>query len=54
MKVLPWHPNLTWVFALQAHTDISSVERHGTRHAHQTIMAAALTDKLLHLSSPKS
>jgi hypothetical protein len=54
MKDLPWHPNLSWVFVLRAHADISSVERHGTRHAHQPIVAAALTDKLLHLSSPKS
>jgi hypothetical protein len=54
MKDLPWHPNLPWVFAHQAQADISSVERHGTRLAHQTTMAAALTDKLLHLSSPKS
>jgi hypothetical protein len=54
MKDLPWHPNLSWVFVLRAHADISSVERHGTRHAHQPIVAAALTNKLLHLSSPKS
>jgi hypothetical protein len=54
MKGLPWHPNLPWVFAPQAHTYISSVERRETHHAHQTTMAAALTDKLLHLSSPKS
>jgi hypothetical protein len=54
MKGLPWHPNLPWVFAAQAHTYISSVERRETHHAHQTTMAAALTDKLLHLSSPKS
>jgi hypothetical protein len=51
---LPWHPDLPWVFVLRVHVDITSVERHGTRHAHQTIVAAALTDKLLHLSSPKS
>jgi hypothetical protein len=36
MKDLPWHPNLPWVFALRAHADISSVERHGTHYAHQT------------------
>jgi hypothetical protein len=51
--MLPWHPNLPWVFAPQVHTDISSVERRETRHAHDTV-AAALTDKLLDLSSPKS
>jgi hypothetical protein len=45
---------LPWVFTPQARVDISSVERRETRYAHQTIMAAALTDKLLHLSSPKS
>jgi hypothetical protein len=54
MKGLPWHPNLPWVFAPQAHADISSVERRETRHAHQTTVAAALTNKLLHLSPPKS
>jgi hypothetical protein len=54
MKDLPWHSNLPWVFALRVHVDISSVERYGTRHAHQTIMAVVLTDKLLQLSSPKS
>jgi hypothetical protein len=54
MKDFPWHPNLPWVFGPQAHTDISLVERRGTRHADQTTMVAALTDKLLHLSSPKS
>jgi hypothetical protein len=54
MKDLPWHPNLPWIFAPQAHANISSVERHGTRHAYQTVGAATLTDKLLHLNSPKS
>jgi hypothetical protein len=54
MKDLPWHPNLPWVFAPQAHAGISLVERHGTRHAHQTTVVAALTDKLLNISSPKS
>jgi hypothetical protein len=33
-------PSLPWVFALQAHIDISSVERHGTHHAHPTTAAA--------------
>jgi hypothetical protein len=54
MKDLPWHPNLPWVFVLEALVNISSVERHGTHHAHQTTVVAALTDKLLHPSSPKS
>jgi hypothetical protein len=54
MKDLPWHPNLPWVFVLHALISISSDERHGIHHAHQTTVAVALTDKLLHLSSPNS
>jgi hypothetical protein len=46
--------NLDGYFALQAHAYISSIERHGTQHAHQTTVAATLIAKLLHLSSPKS
>jgi hypothetical protein len=34
MRDLPWHPNLPWEFVLQAHTNTSSVERHGTHHVY--------------------
>jgi hypothetical protein len=54
MRDLPWHPNLPWEFILPAHAGISSVERRGTRDAHQTTMAVTLIAKLLHLSSPES
>jgi hypothetical protein len=54
MKDLPWNPNLSWVFVLQALKSISSVEGLGIRHAHQTTVVVALTDKLHHFSSPKS
>jgi hypothetical protein len=50
MKDLPSHPNLPWVFALQALIDISSIEIHGTHHAHQTTVAATPIGMLLHLS----
>jgi hypothetical protein len=53
-KGSPWHPTLSWVFALRAHANTYSVERRGIRHAHQTTVTAALIDKLLHLTSPKS
>jgi hypothetical protein len=39
-------------FALRAHTNTSSIERHGTRYAHLTTVAAIAANKLLHLSSP--
>jgi hypothetical protein len=46
-KDLLWHLNLPWVFALLAHTNTSSVERHGTCHAHQATVVATPIGKLL-------
>jgi hypothetical protein len=47
-------PNLLWLFALQAHTNISSIEIHGIHHAHQTTTVTTPIGKPLHLSAPKS
>jgi hypothetical protein len=50
MRDLLYHLNLPWGFALQAHTNISSVERHETHCAHSTTTVATQIDRPLHLS----